>query len=115
MRTHIRMHFDKKTSDINEEHYMACILEDENIEIPSAASLNQEHLVQQLAAAQQQQQQQKQLVAAAAAVAVGLQQHQAQQQQQQQVFNCDICNYTSTYKGNVVSFFKAFKRFFVYQ
>lgn len=113
MRTHIRMHFDKKTSDINEEHYMACILEDENMEIPSAASLNQEHLVQHLAAAQQQQQQQKQLVAAAAAVAVGLQQqHQAQQQQQQQVFNCDICNYTSTYKGNVVSFyFKALKDF----
>ncbi|KNC30202.1 Zinc finger protein ush [Lucilia cuprina] len=108
MRTHIRMHFDKKTSDINEEHYMACILEDENIEIPSAASLNQEHLVQQLAAAQQQQQQQKQLVAAAAVVAAGLQQqHQQQQQQsQQQVFNCDICNYSSTYKGNVLRHMK---------
>ncbi|XP_065358775.1 zinc finger protein ush [Calliphora vicina] len=107
MRTHIRMHFDKKTSDVNEEHYMACILEDENIEIPSAASLNQEHLVQQLAAAQQQQQQQKQLVAAAAVVAAGLQQqHQQQQQSQQQVFNCDICNYSSTYKGNVLRHMK---------
>ncbi|KAM7352744.1 zinc finger protein ush isoform 2-T4 [Cochliomyia hominivorax] len=106
MRTHIRMHFDKKTSDINEEHYMACILEDENIEIPSAASLNQEHLVQQLAAAQQQQQQQKQLVAAAAVVAAGLQQQQQSQQQQQQVFNCDFCNYSSTYKGNVLRHMK---------
>lgn len=87
---------------------MACILEDESIEIPSAASLNQEHLVQQH---QQQQKHLQQQVAAAAAVAAGLQQQQQQQQHQQQqsqspaqqVFNCDICNYSSTYKGNVVS------------
>lgn len=79
---------------------MACILEDESIEIPNAAAnLNQEHL------AQQQQKHLQQQVAAAAAVAAGLQQHQQQQHQhsQQQVFNCDICNYSSTYKGNVVS------------
>lgn len=102
MRTHIRMHFDKKSTELNEEHFMACILEDETIEIPnSAANLNHEHL------AQQQQKHLQQQVAAAAAVAAGLQQHQQQhqhsQQQQQQVFNCDICNYSSTYKGNVVS------------
>lgn len=79
---------------------MACILEDESIEIPNAAAnLNQEHL------AQQQQKHLQQQVAAAAAVAAGLQQQQQHQhsQQQQQVFNCDICNYSSTYKGNVVS------------
>uniref|UniRef100_A0A1I8NX40 Zinc finger protein ush n=1 Tax=Stomoxys calcitrans TaxID=35570 RepID=A0A1I8NX40_STOCA len=100
MRTHIRMHFDKKSTDLNEEHFMACILEDESIEIPSAASLNQEHLVQQ------QQKHLQQQVAAAAAVAAGLQQQQQQQSQQQQVFNCDICNYSSTYKGNVLRHMK---------
>uniref|UniRef100_A0A1B0G172 Zinc finger protein ush n=1 Tax=Glossina morsitans morsitans TaxID=37546 RepID=A0A1B0G172_GLOMM len=100
MRTHIRMHFDKKTTDLNEEHYMSCILEDESIEIPSAASLNSEQLAQQQKHLQQ--------AAAAAAVAAGFQQQQQQQQQQQgqQVFNCDICNYTSTYKGNVLRHMK---------
>lgn len=34
MRTHIRMHFDKKTSDFNEENYISCILEEDSIEIP---------------------------------------------------------------------------------
>lgn len=92
MRTHIRMHFDKKASDFNEEHYVSCILEDEGIEIPSAASLNQEHLARQIEAAQQQAQQQ----------AAQLQQQQAQQQATQQTFNCELCSYTSTYKGNVV-------------
>uniref|UniRef100_A0A1A9WUM3 Zinc finger protein ush n=1 Tax=Glossina brevipalpis TaxID=37001 RepID=A0A1A9WUM3_9MUSC len=96
MRTHVRMHFDKKTTDLNEEHYMSCILEDESIEIPSPASLNTEHLAQQQKHLQQ--------AAAAAAVAAGFQQQQ--QQQGQQVFNCDICSYTSTYKGNVLRHMK---------
>lgn len=70
---------------------MSCILEDEGLEIPSIAStLNQEQLAQQIAAMQQQQHQ-LQLQA------------QQQQQQQQQIFNCDLCNYSSSYKGNVVS------------
>lgn len=34
MRTHIRMHFDKKTSDFNEENYITCILEEDGLEIP---------------------------------------------------------------------------------
>lgn len=30
MRTHIRMHFDKKTNDFNEENYISCILDEDN-------------------------------------------------------------------------------------
>lgn len=30
MKTHIRMHFDKKNSDCNEESYISCILGDDN-------------------------------------------------------------------------------------
>lgn len=33
MRTHIRMHFDKKSSDLNEEHYISCIVEDDGSDI----------------------------------------------------------------------------------
>ncbi|CAD6998995.1 unnamed protein product [Ceratitis capitata] len=95
MRTHIRMHFDKKATDLNEEHYMSCILEDEGLEIPSIAStLNQEQLAQQIAAVQHQQLQ------------LQAQQRQQQQQQQQQIFNCDLCNYSSSYKGNVLRHMK---------
>lgn len=38
MRTHIRMHIDKKSGDFNEENYISCILE--NSEIPPIASSN---------------------------------------------------------------------------
>ncbi|XP_052865930.1 zinc finger protein ush [Anopheles cruzii] len=40
MRTHIRMHFDKKTSEFNEENYITCILEEDGIEIPPAGAQN---------------------------------------------------------------------------
>lgn len=30
MKTHIRMHFDKKNADCNEENYISCILGDDN-------------------------------------------------------------------------------------
>ena len=36
MRTHIRMHIDKKTGDVNEENYISCILDDDSTEIPPA-------------------------------------------------------------------------------
>ncbi|KAH8412276.1 hypothetical protein KR009_000979 [Drosophila setifemur] len=79
MRTHIRTHFDKKTSDVNEEHYMTCIFEDEGStggqELPSAA------------------------IAAAAASLESL-------DHPPQLFNCDYCNYASTYKGNVLRHMK---------
>lgn len=38
MRTHIRMHVDKKSGDINEENYISCILDDDSTEIPPAAA-----------------------------------------------------------------------------
>lgn len=34
MRTHIRMHVDRKSGDINEENYISCILDDDSTEIP---------------------------------------------------------------------------------
>lgn len=36
MRTHIRMHIDKKAGDVNEENYISCILDDDSTEIPPA-------------------------------------------------------------------------------
>lgn len=30
MRTHIRIHFDKKTNDLNEDNYISCIIDEEN-------------------------------------------------------------------------------------
>lgn len=38
MRTHIRMHLDKKSGDFNEENYISCILDDDSTEIPPAAA-----------------------------------------------------------------------------
>ncbi|KAH8409374.1 hypothetical protein KR222_001932, partial [Zaprionus bogoriensis] len=82
MRTHIRTHFDKKTSDVNEEHYMTCIFEEEPLATPAAPNVN---------------------------LALELPEQLEQQQQQQhpaQIFNCDYCNYASTYKGNVLRHMK---------
>lgn len=39
MRTHIRMHVDKKSGDFNEENYISCILDDDSTEIPPAAAV----------------------------------------------------------------------------
>lgn len=75
MRTHIRMHFDKKSSDFNEEHYISCILEEDGLEIPSPAAT----------VVPQQSQDQNNIA-------------------QPQLHSCDKCNYSSSYKGNVVSF-----------
>lgn len=38
MRTHIRMHMDKKSGDVNEENYISCILDDDSTEIPPATT-----------------------------------------------------------------------------
>lgn len=35
MKTHIRMHFDKKNADCNEENYIHCILGDDNSDATS--------------------------------------------------------------------------------
>lgn len=68
MRTHIRMHFDKKTSDFNEENYITCILEEDGVEVPPATQIQSEPIPSIL-------------------------------------HYCDMCNYSSSYKGNVVSSF----------
>lgn len=74
MRTHIRMHFDKKTNDFNEESYISCILdEDCDTEVAQSASTS--------------------------TIGTG----NAENSHSQQLHHCDKCNYSSTYKGNVVS------------
>ncbi|KAG4074864.1 hypothetical protein HA402_009289 [Bradysia odoriphaga] len=70
MRTHIRMHFDKKSTDFNEEHYISCILEEDVLEIPPVAQMAPTESVQP------------------------------------QLHCCDKCNYSSSYKGNVVRHIK---------
>lgn len=97
MRTHIRMHFDKKTNDFNEENYITCILEEDGIEIPPAAAVA-------AAAAQLMNQ-------AAAAQAAANQQHQQQLESGNspgtgQVHFCELCPYYSTYKINVARHIK---------
>ncbi|XP_037911626.1 zinc finger protein ush isoform X3 [Hermetia illucens] len=45
MRTHIRMHFDKKAPDFNEENYMSCIMEEDGMEIISTETMRHMKLV----------------------------------------------------------------------
>lgn len=82
MRTHIRMHFDKKSNDFNEEHYITCILEENGVEVVQKDSLSEK--IADLRAK----------VQSPEIEVVG---------SQNQLHSCDECNYSSTYKGNVVS------------
>lgn len=75
MRTHIRMHLDKKSNDINEEHYISCILQDDSTEIPPLGAS---------------------IVASATSPGI------VEQTNAQQLFSCESCNYSSTSKGNVI-------------
>jgi zinc finger protein ZFPM1 len=70
MRTHIRMHFDKKTVDFNEENYITCILEEDGVEI--SATKAPSPVV-------------------------------ANENAPSQMHYCEMCHYSSSYKGNVVS------------
>lgn len=78
MRTHIRMHFDKKSNDFNEEHYITCILEENGVEVMPNDTLSEKvpdvgsKLIDLIAS-------------------------------QGQLHSCDECNYSSSFKGNVVS------------
>lgn len=87
MRTHIRMHFDKKSSDFNEEHYISCIVEDDGLEhqVPPVATT-------------------------AGPSAPNTQNSQHDGNSSTLMHNCDKCNYSSSYKGNVVSY----PPFFIY-
>lgn len=83
MRTHIRMHsnFDKKLTDFNEEHYISCILEEDGIEIPAAAVPQINSVDGSTSGANN-----------SGNIGISAQLH-----------FCDKCNYSSSYKGNVVS------------
>jgi zinc finger protein ZFPM1 len=74
MRTHIRMHMDKK-GDVNEENFIACILDDDSTEIPPAAAANN-------------------------ANSANL--NNSESASSPQFFSCEVCNYSSTYKANVI-------------
>lgn len=110
MRTHIRMHFDKKTSEFNEENFITCILEEDGIEIPPAGAQN----AAAMAAA----------AAAAAAHALASQKSFAPPPPseadgvarispptagngQSARHHCEFCPYSSSYRVNVVSLRKA--------
>uniref|UniRef100_A0A182MCI4 C2H2-type domain-containing protein n=1 Tax=Anopheles culicifacies TaxID=139723 RepID=A0A182MCI4_9DIPT len=109
MRTHIRMHFDKKTSEFNEENFITCILEEDGIEIPPAGAQN--------AAA---------MAAVAAAHAIANQKFTAVQEPQDHTgvprisppvgapagngqvvrHHCELCPYSSSYRVNVAKHIK---------
>lgn len=72
MRTHIRMHLDKKTGDLNEENFISCILNDDSTEIPPASG----GVTQAI--------------------------NNSESASSPQMFTCDICNYSSTFKANVI-------------
>lgn len=84
MRTHIRMHFDKKTGDCNEENYIISIIDEDRIEIPpnTAAAM---------------------VVPTSPAPSIVTPPITAEAHLPNQMFRCEMCNYSSTYKGNVVS------------
>lgn len=107
MRTHIRMHFDKKTNDFNEENYITCILEEDGIEIPPAAAVasaaaaaaavaatTAQLMNQAVAAAQAASHQQLPPIRHVENNSGGLSGH---------VHYCELCPYYSAYKLNVVS------------
>lgn len=74
MRTHIRMHFDKKTNDFNEENYISCTLDEESeAQTPISSLSNQAPSPENLAT----------VIA--------------------QTHHCDKCSYSSNFKGNLVS------------
>lgn len=80
MRTHIRMHFDKKTNDFNEESYISCTLDEENTEAQAVTLTNQSSSSPP---------ENVQSIAVATA----------------QTHHCDKCSYSSTFKGNLVCVF----------
>ncbi|CAM6031307.1 unnamed protein product, partial [Sphagnum compactum] len=75
MRTHIRMHFDKKGGECNEENYITCIVEEDLIEIPPNTTIVPCK------------------ASPGTTISPGINQNQ--------IYHCDSCNYSSSYKGNV--------------
>lgn len=83
MRTHIRMHFDKKSGECNEENYIISIIDEDRIEIPPNTPSNMS-------------------VPTSPAPQVIASPNATEILSPNQMFFCDLCNYSSTYKGNVV-------------
>lgn len=83
MRTHIRMHFERKSTDFNEETYISCTLDEENTEVPptSAAIASSSSTSNQIASPEI-----VQPVGTATA----------------QTYHCEKCNYTTILKGKLV-------------
>lgn len=83
MRTHIRMHFERKSNDFNEETYISCTLDEENTEVPptSAAIASSSSTSNQIASPEI-----VQPVGTAPA----------------QIYHCEKCNYTTSLKGKLV-------------
>lgn len=81
MRTHIRMHFDKKTNDFNEENYISFTLDDENAEAPVTVTtpLPQPAVSNQISSPDN-----------------------SQPLPIAQIHHCDKCSYTTSFKGNLV-------------
>lgn len=79
MRTHIRMHFDKKTNDFNEENYISCTLDEENTESQATILPSPTITTQALSPDNP-----------LALAATSLTHH------------CEKCSYSSTFKGNLV-------------
>ncbi|XP_055551112.1 zinc finger protein ush isoform X2 [Wyeomyia smithii] len=110
MRTHIRMHFDKKSNDFNEENYITCILEEDGIEIPPAAAVASAaaaaaaaaaQLMNQAAAAAQVASQQTPSLPPPLLIGAGEKLNPTGQMQ-----FCELCPYYSSYKINVAQHIK---------
>lgn len=84
MRTHIRMHFDKKTSDFNEENYISCEIEEDNGDIVQTSTAS-------IVSAS--------VLAANAQIAL-----KENSQSSSPIHCCDKCGFSSTFEINVVSF-----------
>lgn len=82
MRTHIRMHFDKKTNDFNEENYISCTLDDENAESTVVATTP--------------------LPLPTVSNQISSSPDNSLPLPVTHIHHCDKCSYTTTFKGNLV-------------
>nr|CAD7407891.1 unnamed protein product [Timema poppensis] len=90
MRTHIRMHFEKRSTDLQEENFITCIVGDEMVASPSSAPLPGMPSLEPIAESPQQQ---PEIPA-------------SESSRTDKLHFCDYCTYSSTYKGNVVRHYK---------
>ncbi|XP_069690309.1 zinc finger protein ush-like [Periplaneta americana] len=84
MRTHIRMHFEKRSTDLQEENFISCIIGDEG----ATGTLQQPVVVQPPDTPS--------VITETQIVEAG------DSGRTEKLHFCDLCNYSSTYKGNVV-------------